>query len=160
MRSLRISLTALLVLIAGCTSAKMEQGTIFTASTVLAGPAQAPMRDGAVYVTGGKIREVGTAAGIRAAHPDARVIAAPGATILPGLTDAHAHLYGLGLALDIVDLTGTSSFDEVADRVKARSASLAPNEWVEGRGWDQTSWPVREFPTAIALDAAVAGRPA
>lgn len=137
----------------------MENGLIFSASTVVAGPSQQPIRDGAVYVTGGRIRQVGSSTEIRHAHPNARLIDMPGATILPGLIDAHAHLYGLGLSLDQVDLTGTSSFDEVIARMKARVASSAPNEWIEGRGWDQTSWPSKEFPTAAALDAAISDHP-
>jgi len=98
----------------------MENGTIFSASTVLAGPSQEPIHDAAVYVTDGRVQEVGPASEIRRAHPNARVIDATGATILPGLTDAHAHLYGLGLALDEVDLVATNSFDEVIARVAAR----------------------------------------
>ncbi len=153
MRSLRNLLTALLVPLAACTTATMEQGTIFTASTILSGSSQTPARDAAIYVTNGIIRDVGTVEAIRRAHPSARVIDAPGATILPGLTDAHAHLYGLGLSLEIVSLAGTQSFDEVVARVKQRAATTPANEWIQGRGWDQTSWPVKEFPTAAALDA-------
>lgn len=159
MRSLRISLTALLVLVAGCTTGKMDNGTIFTASTVLAGTSQAPIHDGAVYVVDGKIRDIGSAAEMKRAHAGAHIVDAPGATLLPGLTDAHAHLYGLGLALDIVDLTGTTSLDEVIARTKERAGSLGANEWVLGRGWDQTSWPVKEFPTAAAVDAVISDRP-
>ena len=155
----RISLITLLISFVTCTTGKMENGLIFTASTVLVGASQQPIRDGAVYVTGGRVREVGSLTEIRRAHPDARLIESPGATILPGLTDAHAHLYGLGMSLDEVDLTSTSSFDEVVARVKPRVASSAPNEWIEGRGWDQTSWPVKEFPTAAALDATISDHP-
>lgn len=141
------------MVMAACTTATMNQGTIFTAATILSGSSQTPQHDAAIYVAGGLIREIGPAADIRRAHPGARVVDAGGATILPGLTDAHAHLYGLGLALEIVDLTGTQSFDEVIARVKPRAATTPANEWIQGRGWDQTSWPSKEFPTAAALDA-------
>jgi len=159
MSSLRISLTALVLTLAACTTGKMEQGTIFTASTVLIGASQTPARDAAVYVRDGRVQEVGSAADIRREHPNARVVDASGATILPGLTDAHAHLYGLGLSLDIVDLTGTSSLDEVIERVKQRAATPPQSEWIPGRGWDQTRWPSKEFPTVAALDAALPDRP-
>ena len=137
----------------------MDKGTIFTAATVLVGASQTPTANAAVYVTGGVIREVGSAADIRRAHSNARVIDASGATILPGLTDAHAHLYGLGLALDEVDLVGTTSLDEVLARVKQRAATTPASEWLQGRGWDQTRWPVKEFPTAAAIDAVISDRP-
>ena len=160
MRPLRILLTALIAVpLATCgTAKKMEQGTIFTASSVLVGPSQTPTHDVAIYVNDGLIREIGSASAIRRAHPQAHVVDAAGATILPGLTDAHAHLYGLGLALDVVDLTAAGSFDEVVARVKQRAATTPANEWIQGRGWDQTLWPTKEFPTAAALDAALPGR--
>jgi predicted amidohydrolase YtcJ len=158
MRSLRNFLAALMALTA-CTTATMEKGTIFTAATILSGSSQTPMRDAAIYVTDGIVREVGPASDIRRAHPNARIVDAGNATILPGLTDAHAHLYGLGLALEIVDLTGTQSLDEVIARVKPRAATAPANEWIQGRGWDQTAWPGREFPTAAPLDAAIADHP-
>src|SRR6185295_1151964 len=34
-----------------------------------------------------------------------------------------------------------------------------PGTWVVGRGWDQNDWPVKQFPTAAALDAAVPDHP-
>ena len=103
----------------------MNHGTIFT-GTVALGETQTPHPGYAVFVTDGLIRDVGPAASLISAHPGARVIET-GGTILPGLTDAHAHLYGLGLSLETVNLQGTTSLDEVVDRVRARAASTPPN---------------------------------
>ena len=44
--------------------------------------------------------------------PATTVVDAAGRTIIPGMTDAHAHLYGLGVTLRQVDLTGTRSYAE------------------------------------------------
>jgi hypothetical protein len=134
-------------------------GTLFVGGTVVAGANQTPQKDYAVYVTEGLIREVGPAAELRGKHADATVVDASNATILPGLTDAHGHLYGLGMSLDTVDLVGTTSFDDVIARVRPRAASAKPGEWVLGRGWDQNDWPVKEFPTAAQLDAAFPNNP-
>ncbi len=82
-----------------------------------------------------------------------------GATILPGLTDAHGHLYGLGLSLDTVNLVGATSYDEVIARVTERASRAQPGEWILGRGWDQNRWPGKQFPTAGPLDAAIADHP-
>jgi predicted amidohydrolase YtcJ len=127
--------------------------------TVVAGASQTPQKNYAVFVDGETICEVGPAETLRAKHPDARVIVASDATILPGLTDAHGHLYGLGNALDVVNLVGTTSYEEVIARVRERAATAAPGEWITGRGWDQNDWRVKEFPTAAALDAAMPDRP-
>ncbi len=136
-----------------------ETGTIYIGGTVVTGAEQTPQQNYAVYTTGGVIREIGPAADIQRAHPVANVIAVLNSTILPGLTDAHGHLYGLGLSLDVVNLTGTKSFDEAVARVKERAATTPKGQWIVGRGWDQNDWPVKEFPTAAALDAAIPDHP-
>jgi predicted amidohydrolase YtcJ len=136
-----------------------DSGTLFLGGTVLAGADQTPHAGWAVYAEGGVIRAVGPIEELRKAHGKARLVDATGDTILPGLTDAHGHLYGLGNALDIVDLVDTTSYDEVVSRVRQRAAHAQPGEWVLGRGWDQNDWPVKEFPTAAALDAAVPDKP-
>ncbi|HEV2718993.1 MAG TPA: amidohydrolase [Thermoanaerobaculia bacterium] len=133
-------------------------GTIYTAHTIAAGAAQKPRHDAGVFVRDGKIVAVDSLASLRAAHPGAKVIDYGEATILPGLTDAHGHLYGLGLSLDTVPLVG-ASVEEVVARVKARAAHAAPGEWILGRGWDQNRWPGKQFPAASTLDAAVPDHP-
>jgi predicted amidohydrolase YtcJ len=136
-----------------------SDSTLFIGGTVAAGAAQTPQKNLAIYTSGGKIAEVGPAAELQRKYPQADVVAVPNGTILPGLTDAHGHLYGLGVALDVVDLVDTQSYDAVIARVKQRAASAAPGEWIVGRGWDQNDWPVQEFPTFAALDAAVPDHP-
>ncbi|HUP45636.1 MAG TPA: amidohydrolase [Thermoanaerobaculia bacterium] len=142
----------------GCgTASQMSQETIFT-GTVVAGAAQTARAGHGVYVADGLIREIGPAGSLAASHPRARVIAT-GGTILPGLTDAHAHLYGLGLALDTVNLTESTSVEEVMARVRDRAGATPAGEWILGRGWDQNDWPVKDFPKAADVDAVVSDRP-
>jgi hypothetical protein len=135
-----------------------DDGTLFLGGTVVTGADQIPRKDFAVYAASGVIRQVGLASDLRAAHPNAKVVDASNTTILPGLTDAHGHLYGLGVALDVVNLNGTRSFDEVVARVKERAATTPAGQWILGRGWDQNDWPVKAWPSRTALDAAAAGR--
>lgn len=136
-----------------------EGETIFAGATVFAGADQAPQANWSVVTANGRIVAAGPADAVRAAHAAARVVDAHGATILPGLTDAHGHLYGLGLALDTVKLAGANSYDEVIARVQERARTAAPGEWILGRGWDQNRWPGKQFPTAAALDAAIPDHP-
>jgi predicted amidohydrolase YtcJ len=139
-------------------SSAAKGGTLFVGE-VVAGPEQTPQQNWAVYVEGERIAAVGPVEQLRTAHPGARVIDVTGSTILPGLADAHGHLYGLGLALDTVNLGGAATYDEAIARVKERASRAAANEWVLGRGWDQNRWPGKEFPTAAPLDAAIPGHP-
>ena len=76
---------------------------------------------------------------------------AQGRTIVPGLIDAHCHFYGLGQNQQVVDLVGTLSFDEVLERVVAFQKERQSN-FIQGRGWDQNDWEVKEFPTKDKLD--------
>jgi predicted amidohydrolase YtcJ len=133
--------------------------TIFAGGIVAAGPEQAPRKNWSVVASGERIIAVGPTDEIRAAHANARVIDVTGATILPGLTDAHGHLYGLGLALDTVNLVGLESFDAALARVKERAEQAQPGEWILGRGWDQNRWAVKQFPTAAQIDAVIADHP-
>jgi predicted amidohydrolase YtcJ len=134
-------------------------GTLFLAETILTEASQTPRRNFAIYTSGGIIRDVGPATELQSKYPQAKILNVENATILPGLTDAHGHLYGLGVSLDVVNLVGTTSFDEVIARVKKRADSAEPGTWIFGRGWDQNDWPVQEFPTAAALDAAIPDHP-
>lgn len=62
-----------------------------------------------------------------------------GHPILPGFIDNHVHLLSYGHSLNIANLNGCSSVEEVLERLhqfKANRTDL--NEWIEGRGWDET----------------------
>ena len=75
-----------------------------------------------------------------------------GATVIPGLIDAHAHLRGLGELLESRDLRHVKTIAEIAAYVREQAAARPAGEWVVGRNWDQTNWG-GAFPTAQDLDA-------
>lgn len=76
-------------------------------------------------------------------------------TVLPGLTDAHAHLLGLGQAGEIVDLRGAATVAACIERLRAGAPA---DGWILGRGWDQNLWG-GDMPTATQLDAEFPDRP-
>ena len=82
-----------------------------------------------------------------------------GATLLPGLIDAHGHVMGLGFQLLTLDLSGTNSLAEAQAAIKAYAAKYPERRWIIGRGWNQEKWGLGRFPTAQDLDAAVGDRP-
>ncbi|MGB5332991.1 MAG: amidohydrolase [Woeseiaceae bacterium] len=106
---------------------------------------------GKVVATGGDELLAGTAGGDR--------IDGGGATVLPGLIDAHAHVYGLGFLKTSLDITGVPSVDDAANRIRDYAAENPHSRWILGRGWNQVLWPVKEFPTAAHIDAVVSDRP-
>jgi len=107
-------------------------------------------RGGRVVALGG-LTEVQRLQGART-----RVLDLAGGLAIPGLTDAHAHLLGLGAELEEVDLRGASSIAEVVARVQQQAP---PEGWVLGRGWDQNLWPGAAMPTHEPLTAAFPDRP-
>ena len=79
--------------------------------------------------------------------------------MLPGLTDAHGHVMGLGFQQMNVNLAGSASLDAALQRVE-KYASEYPNlKWIQGRGWNHTHWEIGRFPTAEELDKVVSERP-
>lgn len=117
----------------------------------------------AVAIRGGVIVGVGAALDPAWVGGETRVIDLDGACVVPGLWDAHGHLLSLGLSQIEVDLTGTTSFAQVVERVAARAKETPAGQWILGRGWDQNDWPKDEFggefPTHAALSAAVPDHP-
>ena len=72
-------------------------------------------------------------------------------TIVPGLIDAHCHFYGLGLTQQVVNLRGTTSYEQILEKVQ-EFQKQRPAEFILGRGWDQNDWEVKKFPTKASLD--------
>jgi predicted amidohydrolase YtcJ len=79
---------------------------------------------------------------------------ADGKTIYPGFIDAHAHFVNYGFSLQRVNVVDTKSWEEVLQRVQAftRQHRPAKGAWIQGRGWDQNDWAVKEFPDKRRLD--------
>lgn len=106
----------------------------------------------AMAVRDGKIQFVGSEReALQLKGASTRVIDAAGQTVIPGMVDAHAHLFGLGEFLRSIDLTDTRSYDEIVNRVAARARSAPAGQWIIGRGWDQNKWGDTRFPTHDAL---------
>ncbi|MFP4471918.1 MAG: amidohydrolase [Bacteroidales bacterium] len=107
----------------------------------------------AMAVKGGKILATGTAGEITGRYEASQTLDMTGKPLYPGFIDAHCHFYGYGLGLlKRADLVDTKSFDEILDIVRAHHVKFPSAFWIEGRGWDQNDWPVKEFPTKEKLD--------
>ncbi|HYV97447.1 MAG TPA: amidohydrolase family protein, partial [Gemmatimonadaceae bacterium] len=112
----------------------------------------------AIAVKAGRIVYVGDKKGAMAYKGATTTVEdVAGATVIPGMTDAHAHVVNLGLRG--IDLMGTDSYDDVIAKVVERAKSVPKGEWIIGRGWDQNDWPVKNFPTHEKLTKAVPDHP-
>ena len=93
------------------------------------------------------------------AGPDTEVIDAGGATVLPGLVDAHSHVR-LGSNPLEVDLAGAASLDEVLGRIRAHADAHPEQSWIEGVGFNYSVMPDGRMPTWQDLEGVTGGRPA
>jgi predicted amidohydrolase YtcJ len=106
----------------------------------------------AFVVKDGRILEIGIKPELELKYDIAETYDAEGKTVVPGLIDGHAHLFGLGMGLQTVDLLDTKSYAEVLERVVAFQNEKNA-AYIIGRGWDQNDWEVKEFPTKKELDS-------
>ena len=107
----------------------------------------------AIAVKGDKMVFVGTnEAAQKFIGAKTRVVDLKGSTVLPGFTDSHQHLSGVGQREMTLNLEGTTSLEDLLAKVKARVDQAKPGEWVTGRGWIETHWTPPAFPTRLDLD--------
>jgi predicted amidohydrolase YtcJ len=107
----------------------------------------------------GRIVAVGGKDEVAARAPGARHVDVAGKTVLPGLIDAHGHVFTLGDIAAGVELYSPASLPAALKTVADFSASHPQKAWIVGFGWNQEIWKLGRFPTAVELDAAVHERP-
>ncbi|WP_053693006.1 amidohydrolase [Streptomyces sp. WM6372] len=111
----------------------------------------------AVAVRGGEILAVGDEADVRDWRgPATEVLDLGGATLTPGLTDAHSHpVWGIEMATG-TDLSAVRDLDQL--RAALRTAPR-PAGWVIGHGLDHNAFGGRPVDKAL-IEEALAGAPA
>ncbi len=111
-----------------------------------------------LVIRGGRVLFAGRRADINSS-PGEAMVDLGGRAVLPGLVDGHGHLILLAKARLELDLGAANSEEDIAAMVGASAARRRPEEWIAGRGWDQTRWPDQRFPTRASLDRAAPGHP-
>ena len=130
----------------------MQPDLIVVADRIHVLGTHAPVR--ALLVREGRVVALGTEEEVRgAAKAGFTVERLDGATVAPGLTDAHVHLTLWALARRRVDLNAARTLEEGVAAV----AAAGGEGWIRGLGWDVHRW--GRFPSRQDLDAAVPGRP-
>ena len=150
---MKLRIVSLLVLtLVHATRAAEPADVVFENGNIYTGNETAPKAE-VVAVRGDRIVYVGSAKDARSyTNEKTRVIDLKGATVLPGLTDAHCHIFGIGEREVTLNLEGTKTREEFLAKVKERVAKSEPGKWVTGRGWIETFWSPPDFPTAQELD--------
>lgn len=112
----------------------------------------------AMATDNGIILEIGDYSSLTKKYKPAEETDLKGKFVYPGFYDGHCHFLGFGLNLNQADLTGTTSFKEVIERLKEYQKENASG-WIIGRGWDQNDWDNASFPNKDLLDKEFPNRP-
>ena len=81
-----------------------------------------------------------------------RIVDLRGRTVVPGMTDSHCHIFGIGEREMNLNLEGTNSREDFLAKVKARVDQTERGQWIIGRGWIETFWKPPQFPSHTDLD--------
>ncbi|HEY0322245.1 MAG TPA: amidohydrolase [Pyrinomonadaceae bacterium] len=131
----------------------LKNGNIYTVS-------ERQPRAEAVAIRGDRIIFAGSNADVKKYEGKAtRIIDLGGKTVVPGMTDAHYHLLGVGQREVTLNLEGTRSLEDFLARVRERVSQAQPGAWVTGRGWIETFWKPPTFPTKQDLDRIAPANP-
>ncbi|MFL6526760.1 MAG: amidohydrolase [Chthoniobacterales bacterium] len=107
----------------------------------------------AIAVNGDRISFVGSNADAQKLRGDnTRIVDLAGKTVVPGFTDAHCHIFGIGERELTLNLEGTSTLTDFLAKVGEGVRKADPDKWVTGRGWIETFWKPPKFPTREDLD--------
>ena len=148
-RMLRIFCFSLLFLLSGCFKGKSVDLIIHNAEIHT-------MEDGdqiveAMAIKDGEIVEVGPERQILNKYAADEIIDASGRQVYPGFTDAHGHLLSYAEQLLSADLVGSKSYNDVLVRLEKYQDKFN-RKFIIGRGWDQSLWGDKTFPTNEKLN--------
>lgn len=129
----------------------LTNGRIFTANP------QQPWAT-SLAIADGKIVALDDSAVVYQAESDTGHIDLGGRLVLPGLCDAHIHLYDWLLMQTRLNLATTRSRTDMLAQLDHFCADR-PDEWIIGQGWNESRWGEQDFPTAAELDPMTGARP-
>ena len=125
--------------------------TVFINGNIYTGNGRAPHAE-ALVAKDGRITFVGSNADAKKFQSDMRVVDLEGKTVVPGLTDSHCHIFGVGEREMNLNLEGAHTLEDFLAKVKERVAKTERGKWITGRGWIETFWQPPQFPTRSDLD--------
>ncbi len=116
----------------------------------------------AMLIRDGRIAAIGPAGPVRAAADGAAVVRLDGATVIPGLIDAHCHVTDVGYLAAAADCSQPSApgIEAIQARLRDAAGRTPPGSWVTGGGYAEYKLRENRHPTRADLDQAVPDRPA
>src|SRR5579862_5145621 len=157
-RNMKPALLAILALPAAFSQQAQRADLLLTHGNVITMSDQQP-RAQSIAIRAGRIVWVGSDAEAKSRFTAAaRTVDLNGATVLPGLADAHTHLLNLGEGFLKLNVKDVPTEQEVVERVRERAKTAKPGEWILGWGWDEGAW-ASHYPTYRGLTEAAPNNP-
>ena len=115
MSTWKISLATFCLLFASVVAAQQQQSvTVIQGATLITATGRPTVRNGAIVIEGGRIRDIGPRNEVRVPN-NAQVVDARGKFVIPGLIDAHVHFSqsgGLYTRPDVIDLRSRRPYEK------------------------------------------------
>ncbi len=120
-----------------------------------------PKADAMVLNDLGKIEAIGTENNLRNQFKFfSKEIDFQGKTIVPGLNDAHIHVWKIGhLRTYMLDVRGVKSIVEFKEKLKDFAAKNPTSNWILARGINEMVLEEKRLPTKEDLDAVITDKP-
>ncbi len=81
-------------------------------------------------------------------------------TVLPGLNDAHIHIWKVGnLRTYMLDLRGVQSLEEMLENIYEYAQRFPDMKWIQARGFNEANFPDQKMPSKKDLDKIISDRP-
>ena len=107
----------------------------------------------AIAIKGEQIIKVGTTREIvLLIDNNTKVIQLEGKTVIPGFIDTHIHVTDFGRLLMWLNLNNCKSIKDLQNILKKKIMKISPSKWILGRGWNDTLFVPKKFPTRFDLD--------
>ncbi len=116
----------------------------------------------AVAVSNGLIQALGTDGEmLKLAGHDCHVVNLKGACVVPGFNDSHCHLLTTGINMELLDLRGAASLEELVERGRRyiKERRIPEGTWIHGVGYDQNLFARNVLPDGRTADAISARHP-
>jgi imidazolonepropionase-like amidohydrolase len=150
--------TATLVLVVASLGRAQTPRTLIHARQVIDGVSDAPRKDQGVLVVGDRIIAVGPFDSLSRAEPNATRVDLGDATLLPGLVDAHTHLFLQGPGYDQQVLLESIPYRTLRASVAARTALQHGFTTLRDLGTEGAMYADVDVQTAIARGVIVGPR--
>lgn len=115
----------------------------------------------AILTENGRVLAVGSYSDLKllVGVDDFDMVDLSGGVLFPGWIDNHLHVAAHGIKLQSLDLTGSTSPEDMADRVASYASDKEPGSWIVGQAWDENQFRLGGLPTRELLDRAVPNHP-